>query len=213
MAEALRSTRIRVPRRTRLAATPKGTPLLVSKRSIALAEILRRLGKYSDNFVAEMIIKVIGAERRGLPGRSSEGAQVVMEVLKRLRIPSDQITVVNGSGLFTGNRVAASHFAKLLVAVHNDTAIRADFLAHLAIGGVDGTLSDRFRSMPAERIVRAKTGTLKDVVALSGYVLGPMPERVFAFSFLANEIAGKQHKARALADDIVRAIASFLWRR
>jgi len=212
MVEALRAMRIRVPRRAELATTPNGTPLLASKRSVTLAEIVRRLGKYSDNFVAEMIFKVIGAERRGLPGRSSDGARVVMEMLKRLGIPIDKIAIVNGSGLFEGNLVAASHFAKLLVAVHNDTAIRTEFLAHLAIGGADGTLSERFRNMPAKRIVRAKTGTLKDVIALSGYVLGPMPERVFVFSVIANEIAGKNHKAKTLADDIVRAIASFLWR-
>jgi D-alanyl-D-alanine carboxypeptidase/D-alanyl-D-alanine-endopeptidase (penicillin-binding protein 4) len=213
MVEALRSVRIRVPRRVRMVVVPNGTPLLVSKPSITLAEILLGLGKYSDNFVAEMIFKVIGAERRRLPGRSSDGVRVVLEMLKRHGIPLDRIAIVNGSGLFKGNLVAASHFAKLLVAVHNDTAIRAEFLAHLAIGGADGTLSDRFRDMPAKRIVRAKTGTLKDVIALSGYVLGPMPERVFAFSVIANEIAGKQHKAKSLADDIVRAIASFLWRR
>lgn len=213
MVEALRSVRIRAPRRVRLVDVPNGTPLLVSKRSPTVAEMLRRLGKYSDNFVAEMLLKVIGAERRRIPGRSSDGALIVLEMLKRLGVPREQVAVVNGSGLFKGNLVATSHFAKLLVAVHNDTTIRAEFLAQLAIGGVDGTLSERFRDLPAKGIVRAKTGTLRDVIALSGYVLGPMPERVFVFSFIANEIAGKQQKAKKLADDIVEAIASFLWRK
>ena len=57
-------------------------------------------------------------------------------------------------------------------------------------------------------MVRAKTGTLRDVVALSGYVLGE-PERSVAFSFLANGIAGKQGDAKRLADDIVRALAHY----
>jgi len=76
---------------------------------------------------------------------------------------------------------------------------------------VDGTLSERLTQLPARRIVRAKTGTLASVIALSGFVLGRTPERVFAFSFLANGVAGKQHAARALADEIVADIAWHLW--
>jgi len=57
-------------------------------------------------------------------------------------------------------------------------------------------------------MVRAKTGTLRDVVALSGYVFGT-PGRSVAFSFLANGIAGKQAAARKLADDLVRALADY----
>ena len=57
-------------------------------------------------------------------------------------------------------------------------------------------------------MVRAETGTLRDVIALSGYVFGE-PERSVAFSFLANGIAGKQADARKLADDIVRALAEY----
>ena len=57
-------------------------------------------------------------------------------------------------------------------------------------------------------MVRAKTGTLRDVIALSGYVLGE-PGRSVAFSFLANGIAGKHGEAKRLADDIVRALAHY----
>ncbi len=57
-------------------------------------------------------------------------------------------------------------------------------------------------------MVRAKTGTLRDVIALSGYVIGE-PGRSVAFSFLANGIAGKQGDAKRLADDIVRALANY----
>jgi D-alanyl-D-alanine carboxypeptidase/D-alanyl-D-alanine-endopeptidase (penicillin-binding protein 4) len=59
--------------------------------------------------------------------------------------------------------------------------------------------------------VRAKTGTLDDVIALSGYVLGRTPERVIAFSVLCNGVRGKQPAARALADQIASEIAQHLW--
>jgi D-alanyl-D-alanine carboxypeptidase/D-alanyl-D-alanine-endopeptidase (penicillin-binding protein 4) len=58
--------------------------------------------------------------------------------------------------------------------------------------------------------VRAKTGTLNDVIALSGYVLGPKPGRAYAFSFLANGIKGKQGTARALVDKVVETLAADL---
>ena len=57
-------------------------------------------------------------------------------------------------------------------------------------------------------MVRAKTGTLRDVIALSGYVLGE-PDKSVAFSFLANGIAGKQAEARDLVDKIVTALAEY----
>ena len=60
-------------------------------------------------------------------------------------------------------------------------------------------------------VVRAKTGTLNEVISLSGYVLGPSPERVIAFSVLANGIKGEKQAARQLADSIATAIARHLW--
>jgi D-alanyl-D-alanine carboxypeptidase/D-alanyl-D-alanine-endopeptidase (penicillin-binding protein 4) len=79
-------------------------------------------------------------------------------------------------------------------------------LGQLAIGGVDGTLHKRFRGELTKRRVRAKTGTLDDAIALSGYVLregrGPI-----AFSILYNRVAGKQDVARRSADRLVEVIA------
>jgi D-alanyl-D-alanine carboxypeptidase/D-alanyl-D-alanine-endopeptidase (penicillin-binding protein 4) len=95
-----------------------------------------------------------------------------------------------------------------LVAVYRDPAIRAEYVAHLAVAGSDGTLKSRLKDLPRERMVRAKTGTLRDVIALSGYVLGD-PGRSVAFSFLANGIAGRRGDAKKLADAIVRALAEY----
>ena len=62
------------------------------------------------------------------------------------------------------------------------------------------------RDFPVPRVVRAKTGTLRDVIALTGYVLGPTPDRAYAFSILANGVGGKHPPAKALADQITRAL-------
>lgn len=209
MADALERAGIRGRREVRIGAMPNGLPLLTSRRSEPLAEILGDVGKWSDNFVAEMVLKVLGAER-ARPGTSERGVEALQGMLERAGVPRGQATIVNGSGLFQGNQIAASHLAKLLAFVYRDPALRPEYVAQLAVGGVDGTLGNRLSEVLPRRIVRAKTGTLDDVIALSGYVLGPEPNSAIAFSVLCNGIRGKQGAARQLADDVARAIAAHL---
>jgi D-alanyl-D-alanine carboxypeptidase/D-alanyl-D-alanine-endopeptidase (penicillin-binding protein 4) len=205
--EALRRLGIRTPMRVRVAATPPSAAMITSHRSPPLFQILTALGKDSDNFVAEMVLKVVAAERRR-PGRTAEGAAAAIALLERAGVPHGAATIVNGSGLFDGNLVAASHFTKLLSHVYRDPALRSEYLAHLAIGGVDGTLRNRLRDVP-RGVVRAKTGTLGDAITLSGYVLGPADEAL-AFSVITNGVRGKHGPARALCDDTVRALVAQL---
>jgi D-alanyl-D-alanine carboxypeptidase/D-alanyl-D-alanine-endopeptidase (penicillin-binding protein 4) len=188
-----------------------GEPLLTRRRSPPLSEILPAMGKWSDNFTAEMVFRVLGAERHR-PGRSEDAVAALRAYLEGAGLDLARFTAVNGSGLFDGNEVSPQLVADLLAHVYRDEGIRPSFLAHLAVGGVDGTLRRRLRDLPAPRIVRAKTGTLNDVIALSGYVLGPTAERVYAFSVLVNGARGRHGAARNLADDIVRALAAHLHR-
>jgi serine-type D-Ala-D-Ala carboxypeptidase/endopeptidase (penicillin-binding protein 4) len=84
-------------------------------------------------------------------------------------------------------------------------------VGHLAIAGRDGTLATRLTDLKPPRVVRAKTGTLDDVVALSGYVLGPGAGPTLAFSFLLSGVSGKQRVARDLLDGMVRALVASLY--
>ncbi|MDD9945125.1 MAG: D-alanyl-D-alanine carboxypeptidase/D-alanyl-D-alanine-endopeptidase [Myxococcales bacterium] len=211
MVEALKALRVQVPRRVGMGPTPRRTALLAEHRSAPLSQVLASLGKNSDNFVAEMVLKLLAAERAGAPGSSPAGVRVALNALRKLDVPASKIKMVNGSGLFHGNQVAASHLTTLLVGMYRRPGLRPDFLAQLAVGGVDGTLERRLKDLPVAGIVRAKTGTLNGVIALSGYVLGPSPERGFAFSFLANGVEGKHQAARALADRLVMALAKSLY--
>jgi D-alanyl-D-alanine carboxypeptidase/D-alanyl-D-alanine-endopeptidase (penicillin-binding protein 4) len=211
LVEALRDQRIQVPRRVRLAKLPAGSALLASRRSPPLSLMLHALGKQSDNFTAEMLLQVLGAERVGVPGKAAHGARVALSALQKIGVSTGGMKVLNGSGLFADNRVSAAQLTALLRAVFMRPELAPEFMAHLAIGGLDGTLSERFEQLPSPRTVRAKTGTLASVVALSGYALGRTPERVFAFSVLANEVGGKVGQARALADQVASACAFHLW--
>lgn len=175
--------------------------------SEALSVLIRRLGKNSDNFYAEMIFKTLAAEAEPeRPATSARGAQVVIDWLKQVGAWQKGMRVENGSGLFDANRISASALTQALVAAHQDPRIGPDFLPHLAVGGVDGTLRSRFRRLRKERRVRAKTGTLAKADAISGYILRP-GEKPLAFSVLVNGIANKHWAVRKQVDGFVAAVA------
>jgi D-alanyl-D-alanine carboxypeptidase/D-alanyl-D-alanine-endopeptidase (penicillin-binding protein 4) len=185
---------------------------LVIHRSKPLSSLLYELGKTSDNFYAEMVLKTLGAERAGRPGRSGDGAEVVTKFLKGAGVFDEGMVIKNGSGLYDANRVTASATARLLRAAYRDPAISAEYVAQLAIGGVDGTLHKRFQELRESRAVRAKTGTLEATAALSGYVLAPAGRSPIAFSIIVNDVAGKVSAAREAIDQCTLAIAKHLFR-
>jgi D-alanyl-D-alanine carboxypeptidase/D-alanyl-D-alanine-endopeptidase (penicillin-binding protein 4) len=186
--------------------------MLVSHRSRPLSSLLYELGKDSNNFYAEMVLKTLGAEQKGRPGKSGDGADVVVKYLRDIGAYEDGTVVKNGSGLYDANRVTASETAKLLRAAYRDPAISSEYMAQLSIGGVDGTLQKRFRELKDRRILRAKTGTLEATVALSGYVLAPTGKSPIAFSIIVNNVAGKVTGTRTAMDKCAQSIVRYLWR-
>jgi serine-type D-Ala-D-Ala carboxypeptidase/endopeptidase (penicillin-binding protein 4) len=186
--------------------------LLVLHRSRPLAQLLAELGKDSDNFYAEMILKTLGAEQKGRPGKSADGADIVVKYLRDIGAFEEGLVIKNGSGLFDANRVTAYSTVKLLRAAYRDPAISSEFVAQLAIGGVDGTLHKRFRELKDKRILRAKTGTLEATSALSGYVLGPPGKSPIAFAIVVNDVAGKVAGTRVAVDKLIDVMVKHAWR-
>jgi serine-type D-Ala-D-Ala carboxypeptidase/endopeptidase (penicillin-binding protein 4) len=184
---------------------------LVVHRSRPLAELLPALGKDSDNFYAETLLKALGATVRGAPGSSAAGAEAAVAWLKAIGAWDPGTHVTNGSGLFDSNRLSPRTLTGVLTSAWRDPALATDFVNQLAVGGVDGTLKERFRPLAARRAVLAKTGTLKDVVSLAGYVVGPDRRRAVAFSFIASGLRGKLSTARDTIDRVVTRIADELW--
>ncbi len=181
--------------------------VLARHLSEPLSSLLYALGKQSDNFYAEMIFKGLGGEGRGRPAKSAEAAEVVTKWLDRIGASEPGIVIKNGSGLFDANRVTAWSTVELLRWAWRDPSVQPEFVAQLSVGGVDGTLHKRFRGELTKRHVRAKTGTLDDVISLSGYVLRDGGKGPIAFSMLFNRVGGKQDAARHAADRFVELIA------
>ena len=192
------------------AGSGKGN-VLVKHTSEPLSALLYSLGKQSDNFYAEMIFKSLGVDASGHPASDDTAAAAVTKYVTDIGALDAGVVIKNGSGLYDANKVTAQSVVSLLRASWQSSAVQPEYVAQLAIGGVDGTLHKRLRSEAKHRSIRAKTGTLDDTIALSGYVLGPPGKGPIAFSILFNKVDGKASSARTAADKLALAIAKERW--
>lgn len=193
------------------AGTLTKAPVLVRHASAPLSELLAHLGKESDNFYAEMIFKSIAAETKSHPGSSDDAAQAVTKWVEGISASEAGLVVKNGSGLYDANRISPWSVVKLLSWAWRNADVSPDFVAQLAIGGADGTLHKRFRTIKAHRALRAKTGTLEGAIALSGYILGPPGKQPIAFSVLFNGVEGHGSDARAAIDKFMTRLIEQKW--
>ena len=154
----------------------------------------------SNNFFAEMLVKVLGATK-GRGGSTKAGTRVVREFAASLGASVDPI---DGSGLTYTNRASAEAIARLLV---NARAKEwwGPFYRSLPIAGREGTVVYRMRGTAAEGRCRTKTGTLTGVSALSGYCFNRSGRR-FAFSILMNGVSDT-YSARSAQDRIAAMVA------
>jgi len=183
---------------------------LVVHESKPLAELLPELGKDSDNFYAETLLKDLGGKLKGAPATSANGAAAVLDYLREIEALDTGTRIVNGSGLFDANRITAHTLVSTLRSAYRDAKMSRVFVDQLAIGGVDGTLKHRFAGFKKTRAIRAKTGTLDQVIALSGYVFRPDGSSPVAFAMIVSGIAGKHAEVRKRVDEIVSDVARTL---
>ena len=194
----------------RAGVIPSGTPLIARHSSEPLSSVLWETGKMSNNFVTEMVLKTIGAETVDGPGSWDAATGAVSGLLSTWGIKKGSYQYRNGSGLFSANELSASQFCTVLRNTYLDSSVRPEFLSQLATGGADGTIQSRYHHPAAKRYVRAKTGTLDAVSALSGYVMDKTGTRPIAFSILVNNASGYVAAARKYQEGLVTAIAKFL---
>lgn len=194
---------------------PLTAKLVAVHDSATLGDVLRFMNKASDNYIAETVLKTVGAETRTTPGPASwaDGLSAVRAQLGALGLTPGSYRADNGSGLFGASEVSAKQLVLLLGKAHADYRIGPDLVASLPVGGVDGTLARRWHGQPARGRVRAKTGTLDKVTTLAGY-LAVDSGHPLAFAILVNEIpTGKRGEARAMADEMVDVLAAYLGAR
>lgn len=184
-----------------------GVKTLAKVDSKNLNEITSDMLKFSNNFVAEMLVKNLAAEEQAAPKNASKnasmkaGIETIRNYLDSLGISRKDYVLENVSGLTRGNRFTAKQLAVVLASIKNDFLIFPEFLSGLPIGGVDGTMKNRLKKENGT-LVRAKTGYLDGVIGLAGYV-GRKDKSPLIFVFMFNGGFDQGLAARPLFDDLI----------
>lgn len=194
---------VRVGGGVRVGRLPEDAAPLHVIRGRPLAEVVTLLNKYSNNFVAEQLTKSLGARSSAGPATWEAGVAALRQHLKRHGVFSPGTVIADGSGLSARNRISPAALVALLRAAAREPRWGAELWASLPLGGLDGTLEDR---MPGMETVRAKTGHLRRVAALSGVAVGPQGERRL-FSVLVNGARGGRIGVDAALDAFVERVA------
>ena len=176
---------IQLDGRVRLARAPavaEAYELLVYKGR-PLAQIVRLFVKFSNNAIAETLVKQIGVAASGSTGSWQTGMPALQAHLERMGLLGEGSVLVDGSGLSYENRVSPRAFVKALRLAGASFKFGPELMSALPIAAEDGTLEKRAEASMGE--VRAKTGLLNGVTALSGYALMGDGERA-VFSLMVN---------------------------
>jgi D-alanyl-D-alanine carboxypeptidase/D-alanyl-D-alanine-endopeptidase (penicillin-binding protein 4) len=175
---------------------PPSAEYLLELQSPPLTSILMDMNKFSSNFMAEQVLRTIGAEVHG-EGTAAGGLKEVGAYLASVGV-KDGYTLFNGSGLAREGALAPSALTAVLLDMAADSRVGNEFRSSLAIAGVDGTLRRRLRDNAGR--LRGKTGTLDGVHGLAGYVESA-DGRLYAFAFLANGFRGGSVTVKRVHDD------------
>jgi D-alanyl-D-alanine carboxypeptidase/D-alanyl-D-alanine-endopeptidase (penicillin-binding protein 4) len=202
LALSLRGAGVRLPRQVALARTPADAETIAVVRSPSIARLAEATNVPSNNFFAEMLIKLIGA-RFGGGGSTRAGTEIVERFAQSYGVG---VQAVDGSGLTRSNSSSPGAVVKFLRAVRND-AIGDDFIQSLALTGREGTVASRMHGTAAEARCRTKTGTLTGVSNLSGYCFN-RSGRVMIFSILMGSV-GSLSLAHTEQDRIAAEIAGY----
>jgi D-alanyl-D-alanine carboxypeptidase/D-alanyl-D-alanine-endopeptidase (penicillin-binding protein 4) len=179
-----------------------GAETLFIHVSQPLLKILYDLDKYSSNFIAEHILKTIGAVKVGIPGTTEKGIEAIAECLQENALFGDDIIQRDGSGLSRYNLITPEQITSLLHYLYFNFSFGPELMTVLPAGGIDGTLKNRFQSTATKGKVRAKTGTMTHVCALSGYCI-TSSGRILIFSIMMKDFSAPSSYIRDIQDRIV----------
>jgi len=199
------------------AAEPVGTRMLADHVSRALPEVLRDINKNSDNTLARTLFLSLGSlQSDGWFGSRPAGLAtsedtatrsrlIIEQWMQRHNINTDGMLIDNGSGLSRTGRIAPAQLAGILQAMQR-SIWAPEFQSSLPIVALDGTMRKRLTGSPAAARARIKTGTLKNVVAIAGYVPDANGEQCVVVAMVNSDLAGNGN-GRAAVDALIEWVA------
>jgi D-alanyl-D-alanine carboxypeptidase/D-alanyl-D-alanine-endopeptidase (penicillin-binding protein 4) len=176
---------------------------LARHTSAPLDQVLQVINKVSQNLHTELVLREIARQKSGF-GTREEGLAEIKAFLAELGVDEKQYRFEDASGLSRLTLVTPELITKLLVYMYGSQH-RQRWLATLPAGGVDGTLYNRFAGAKEGANIRAKTGSISHVGALSGYALRA-DGRTYAFSILVNNFNSEHASVRKVMDEVALAL-------
>ena len=180
---------------------PKAAKLLYSAPSLPLADIIRRINKYSNNVMTRHVLLTVIAKSLSIPALESKGEQVVRQWLQQQKIPASGFRLENSAGLSRATRISALQLGRALKTVYRKSYM-PELVSSLPIAGVDGTMADRRLTKASHGKMHLKTGLLDNVRSIAGYYLSPKGHRYVVVILHNHPVAhtrrGKQLQNRVL---------------
>lgn len=180
-------------------SAPAGVPPSFELSSPPLSEVVRDINKFSNNVMAQQLFLTLALQRNLATSATPDDAREALRrwIAERLAEPLDGVVIDNGSGLSRDNRVSAALIARVLQRAWS-SPVMPELMASLPVLGLDGTLR---RSRAPTGRAHLKTGSLRDVSALAGYVLGASGKRYVLVAMVNHPNA---NAARTALDALVQ---------
>ncbi len=191
-------------------AVAEGAVELASYSSRPLSAVVEQMMKDSDNLIADCIFKKLGQLKVSAPGTWQGGTKALKEFLsKQVGLDVSNMVVLDGSGMSRYNLVSPHQFVQFLVWMDQQFSISPEWQSTLPVSGVDGTLQHRMQDPAVKGKVRAKSGSLKGVSTLSGYVVTKDGEKL-AFSIMMSGFTKESSEYKfGIEDQIMKILASY----
>ena len=184
-------------------SVPSGAVPFAAHESPPLSEVIRLINKRSNNVMTRVLLLTLGAEAGRRPATVQSSMDVALGVLKKQGLDMPGLVLDNGSGLSREGAVGADSLTALLEKAWQ-SPVMPEYISSLAILGEDGTMRNRLRE-PATRLRgHLKSGALKDVRSVAGYIWGASGKRYIVVSMVNHPNA---HNARAFENALMNWLA------
>ncbi len=187
------------------ARAPNDIDPVVTFSSLSLAEVIKRINKYSNNVMARQVLYTLSAEVLGEPGTEAGGRKVVADWLQQEGFEFSELAFDNGAGLSRDARMTAADFGAMLNFAWQQPYM-PEYLASMSLAGLDGTLIYRLDDGPVAGNAHLKTGSLDHVAAIAGYLQSASGRR-----FLVVVLQNHNEVHRGPGEEVQEALLRWLY--
>ena len=198
MEDAISSSKMEYYEKFAQKKVPSSNVYLVSQVDHDITDAINEILKNSNNFVAETVFKLAGGKYVNNTGSLKNSQKMLNNYFEKLNLNSDDIKIVDGSGVSKNNLMTTDFMTEFLSKQEVINSIKAE----LPTAG-EGTLKNRMLYFKDN--LRAKTGTLADVSAISGYITS-RNGKTYAFDIMINDPKSKSGDKKSLEEYILREV-------